>query len=111
MASRFQYQEDLLQMGATVEAYQPKISNANKIYNFNLEEDLPNTNHAIKIIGPTPLRAGEFQVKDLRHGATLVLAAMTATGVSKIFNIHQIQRGYENLDERLRSMGADITLV
>ena len=111
MASRFQYKEDLLQMGAKIESYQPEVGSPSKLYNFNLEDDVPHAEHAIRIAGPTDLKAGEFYVKDLRHGATLVLAAMTASGVSKIVNIDQIQRGYENLDTRLRSMGANIVLV
>lgn len=108
MASRFQYQTDLQHMGAKIEQYQPKVRTPEHTYNFNLADDLPNAQHAIKIFGPTPLEACECSVKDLRHGATLVLAAMTAKGVSKIHNISQIQRGYENLDKRLRSMGAKI---
>lgn len=111
MASRFQYVDDLRAMGVKIEAFQPKVANPEDRYNFNLADDQPDAKHAIRIFGPAELKAGTFNVKDLRHGATLVLAAMTAQGVSEIHNVELIQRGYESLDERLRSMGAKIELV
>lgn len=111
MASRFQYMEELIKMGARIESFQPKVKNPELRYNFNLQDDLPNAQHAIRIFGPVTLKAGEFRVKDLRHGATIVLAAMTAKGVSTIHNIAQIERGYEDLEQRLQSMGAQISLV
>jgi len=54
------------------------------------------------------LKAGNFNVQDLRHGATLVLAAMAAQGTTTIQGVEHIDRGYEKLAERLNSMGADI---
>ena len=111
MQQRFQYAKELAQMGAKIEFFQPKLKNPEAIYNFNLEDDPDDAQHAIKIIGPTKLSSGKFSVKDLRHGATLVLAAMAADGVTTLSNIEQIDRGYENLDTRLCSMGAKIQRV
>ena len=111
MANRFQYLDELTQMGAKIEAFNPELENPETVYNFNLEDDRPEFRHAIKISGPTPLTAGQYAVKDLRHGASLVLAAMIATGTSQITNVEQIERGYEKLDKRLNSMGAKIQLV
>lgn len=108
MQNRFQYVDELIQMGAKIEKYQPEVAHPDKVYNFNIEDDKPDDLHAIKISGPTALRAGEFRVKDLRHGATLILAAMIAQGTSIIRDIEQVDRGYEKLDRRLRSMGAQI---
>ncbi|HEX7017451.1 MAG TPA: UDP-N-acetylglucosamine 1-carboxyvinyltransferase [Patescibacteria group bacterium] len=108
MANRFQYVEALKQMGADIEFFNPEVTNPEEIYNFNTDEDKPEYFHAIKITGPSQLHAGEFQVVDLRHGATLVSAALAAQGTSKLFNIEQIDRGYEKLHERLSSMGANI---
>lgn len=111
MTQRFQYVDELQAMGAHIELFQPEVADPESTYNFNLSDDLPGAKHAIKIFGPTQLHGGSFTVKDLRHGATLVQAALTATGESQIHGVEQIFRGYESLDERLRSMGAQITLV
>jgi UDP-N-acetylglucosamine 1-carboxyvinyltransferase len=46
---------------------------------------------------------------DIRAGVALLIAALSATGKSTIHNIEQIDRGYQNIDERLRSLGADIS--
>ncbi len=108
MADRFQYVEELIEMGAKIDKFNPEVSNPEEVYNFDKKDDQPEYRHAIRIYGKTPLSAGEFEVKDLRHGATLILAAMTATGTTIIKNIEHVDRGYESLDERLKSMGAKI---
>jgi UDP-N-acetylglucosamine 1-carboxyvinyltransferase len=46
--------------------------------------------------------------KDIRAGISVILAALTANGRSEIENIEVVQRGYEKIDERLRSLGASI---
>jgi UDP-N-acetylglucosamine 1-carboxyvinyltransferase len=46
---------------------------------------------------------------DIRAGIALLIAAMSADGVSRIDNIEQIDRGYQNLEQRLNSIGAKIT--
>lgn len=48
---------------------------------------------------------------DIRAGVALLIAALSAEGTSVIENIHQIDRGYENIDERLRALGADIQRI
>lgn len=106
--SRFQYFKELLQMGAKVKLFQPEVDRPEKFYNFDLNEENNGVMHAAEITGPTPLNAGEFKVVDLRHGATLVIAAMIAPGTSLLTDIEQVDRGYEDFDERLRSMGAEI---
>ncbi|MFZ1721196.1 MAG: UDP-N-acetylglucosamine 1-carboxyvinyltransferase [Microgenomates group bacterium] len=106
--SRFQYVDPLLSMGAAIDFYNPELAHPEKIYNFDLQNDTPQNFHAIKIHGATPLNAGTFEVKDLRHGATLILAAMIASGTSVLRGINHVDRGYESLDTRLQSMGANI---
>ena len=54
------------------------------------------------------LRAGRMTSPDIRAGIALLLAAMSAKGTSEIDNIEQIDRGYEDIDSRLRSLGAHI---
>lgn len=108
MQNRFQYVEPLIEMGAKIERYNPEVSHPEKVYNFNLSDDKPEFFHALRVTGPTHLQAGEFTVWDLRHGATLIMAAMIADGTSIIHGVEHVDRGYERLDERLRSMGAHI---
>jgi len=55
-----------------------------------------------------PLRANNMLSPDIRAGIAMLIAAMSATGVSEIGNINQIDRGYENIDMRLRNLGAHI---
>lgn len=57
------------------------------------------------------LRGISMSSPDIRAGVALLIAALSAKGTSKISNIHQIDRGYERIDERLRNLGAKITRV
>ncbi len=54
------------------------------------------------------LRGIEMSSPDIRAGVALLIAALSAEGKSTIQNIEQIDRGYQNIDERLKSLGADI---
>jgi len=64
--------------------------------------------HRCVISGPAPLRAGIVESPDIRAGMAMLLAALAAEGQSTIHNVGQIERGYERIDERLRSLGADL---
>ncbi len=57
------------------------------------------------------LRAGRMTSPDIRAGIALLIAAMSAYGTSRIANIAQIDRGYENIERRLNQLGAKITRV
>ena len=57
------------------------------------------------------LRAGRMTSPDIRAGIALLIAAMSAEGTSHIANIAQIDRGYENIEERLNQIGACIRRV
>ncbi len=63
------------------------------------------------IIGPTKLKAENVTATDLRAGAGLVLAALIAEGETTINNTDYILRGYENIVEKLRKLGAKIELI
>ena len=54
------------------------------------------------------LKARKMSSPDIRAGIALLIAALTAEGVSRIDNIHQIDRGYENIEQRLQALGAVI---
>ena len=57
------------------------------------------------------LKAGRMTSPDIRAGIAMLLAAMSAKGVSEIENIEQIDRGYEDIEQRLNALGAKITRV
>jgi UDP-N-acetylglucosamine 1-carboxyvinyltransferase len=64
--------------------------------------------HRIVVNGPAKLHGRKLTSPDLRAGIALVIAALAAEGRTEIDNIYQIERGYENIAERLASLGADI---
>ncbi|MDO8466916.1 MAG: UDP-N-acetylglucosamine 1-carboxyvinyltransferase [bacterium] len=64
--------------------------------------------HSAEITGPSKLHSAKLTVRDLRSGIAHVIAALVAEGESEIDGIEELDRGYENLDERLRKLGADI---
>ena len=57
------------------------------------------------------LRAGRMTSPDIRAGIALLIAALSANGTSRIANIAQIDRGYENIENRLNALGANIRRV
>ncbi|MFH1780999.1 MAG: UDP-N-acetylglucosamine 1-carboxyvinyltransferase [Patescibacteria group bacterium] len=62
----------------------------------------------ITIQGPSQLSGKQVESPDLRAGIAMVIAGMVAKGETKIGNIYQIERGYENIRERLNNLGANI---
>jgi UDP-N-acetylglucosamine 1-carboxyvinyltransferase len=64
--------------------------------------------HNAEIRGRTPLRGADVEIGDLRAGASLILAALAAEGVSTIRGAHHVQRGYENIERKFLDLGARI---
>ena len=64
--------------------------------------------HRALISGPTRLHGETLTSPDIRAGMALLIAALCAKGESQIFNIQQIDRGYEKIEQRLQSLGAKI---
>jgi UDP-N-acetylglucosamine 1-carboxyvinyltransferase len=87
---RLGYLDELEKMGASTEILNP---------------------HQAIIFGPSSLKGTELQSYDLRAGATMVLAALGARGESKITGINYIDRGYENFENKLKKLGANIERV
>ena len=87
--NRFKYVDELIRMGANI-----KVEG----------------NTAI-IDGVEKYTGAGIAAPDLRAGAALVLAALSAEGESIVDNIRYIQRGYEDFDIKLRSLGADIRII
>jgi UDP-N-acetylglucosamine 1-carboxyvinyltransferase len=109
--NRFGYVKELRKLGARIDFFQPKISNPEKIYNFNVEEDTIIRNQAIKIHSDKTLHNGVLRVTDLRAGATLIIGAAIAQGESIIEGASIIDRGYEKIDETLRGIGMEIKRI
>jgi UDP-N-acetylglucosamine 1-carboxyvinyltransferase len=67
--------------------------------------------HRAVVTGPTKLYGQQMSSPDIRAGMAMLLAALCAEGTSTIGNIGEIDRGYERIDERLRSLGARIERI
>ncbi len=67
--------------------------------------------HRAVVVGPAKLRGSVVESPDIRAGMAILIAALGAVGSSRIYNIGQIERGYERIDERLRGLGASIERV
>ena len=67
--------------------------------------------HRCVVQGPSPLHGDEVDSPDIRAGMTLLIAALCAEGQSTIRNIRQIDRGYEQIEKKLRQLGARIERV
>ena len=87
--SRFQYTSELNKMGA-------KITPQGKAAVFE---------------GVKSLSAAPVYATDLRAGAALIIAGIIADGETELYNLHHIDRGYENIEEKFRKLGANIKRV
>jgi UDP-N-acetylglucosamine 1-carboxyvinyltransferase len=67
--------------------------------------------HRAVISGPSPLHGEELYSPDIRAGMALLIAALCAEGVSTVYNVQQIDRGYERIEEKLQAVGARIKRV
>ena len=61
--------------------------------------------------GTEYLQGATVYSTDLRAGAALIVAGIAANGTTEVFNLHHIDRGYENIEEKFRKLGADIRRV
>jgi len=84
---RLNYSESLVGMGADIKMMDP---------------------HRIMINGPSTLHGKVLESPDLRAGLAFVIAAIIAKGDSVIHNVYNIDRGYEDIEKRLQSIGVDI---
>jgi UDP-N-acetylglucosamine 1-carboxyvinyltransferase len=65
--------------------------------------------HRAVVVGPSRLHAAPVESPDIRAGMALLIAALGAEGESHIYNVGQIERGYERIHDRLQALGAEIT--
>ena len=64
--------------------------------------------HRVVVTGPQTLRGGRVQSPDVRAGMALLIAALASVHETHIYNIRQIERGYANIDKKLKALGAAI---
>jgi UDP-N-acetylglucosamine 1-carboxyvinyltransferase len=88
--NRFTYTKDLNKMRAKIRTWNPQ---------------------KISIEGPTPLHRARLRGPDLRAGLAFILAAIIANGDSTIENAYYIDRGYENIEKKLSSIGVNIKRI
>lgn len=103
--NRFGYTHTLKEMGADIELFTQCLGG--KSCRFASSDH----HHSIVIKGPTPLKATDISIPDLRAGFSYVMAALLAEDVSTISNVDFLDRGYEDLVDKLTRLGADITRV
>lgn len=102
---RFGYITELQKMGADIALYDTCLGGASCRFHSS------NYRHSCVIKGPARLRGAHITVPDLRAGFTYLIAAVLAEGQSTITGIRHIERGYENLEDSLRRLGAGIGKV
>ena len=78
------------------------------VYLNNLGSDITIKNQTATIIGPTELKGVKVVATDLRAGAAMIAAGLIAEGTTTITNVEHILRGYEQIVEKLTSVGAKI---
>lgn len=100
--NRFGYTKMLKEMGADIELYTQCLGG--KECRFASQS----YHHSVIVKGPTPLSAKEIEIPDLRAGFAYVMAALLAPEVSTLSGLAYLDRGYENLVEKLISLGANI---
>ncbi|OGM91545.1 UDP-N-acetylglucosamine 1-carboxyvinyltransferase [Candidatus Wolfebacteria bacterium RIFCSPLOWO2_01_FULL_45_19] len=103
--NRFGYAKDLNTLGANIQIFTKCLGELPCRFNGM------NLSHSATIHGATPLRGSKLIVRDLRSGIAHVIAALVASGESVIEGIEEIDRGYEKIDERLRTLGAKIERI
>lgn len=106
--SRFSYIHELNKMGAQIDFFEPTITDPEVYYNFHWHDRVPDSMQGIAIVGPTPLHNGIVTINDIRAGATVILAALAAKGISVVYDAEKVDRGYEAIEQKLAGLGATI---
>jgi UDP-N-acetylglucosamine 1-carboxyvinyltransferase len=103
--NRMGFTDALVKMGADIVVHPHGLQDGpRRVPRRELEQ-------AAVITGPTPLRGAEIVVPDLRGGYSHIIAALTATGESKVSGVDILSRGYENFLAKLESLGADFDVI
>lgn len=103
--NRFGYTETLKSMGADIELFKQCLGRRNCRFESH------NFYHSIIVKGPTPLHAEKIDIPDLRAGFAYVMAALLSKENSYITGLPFLDRGYEDLENKLQSLGADVSRI
>ena len=102
---RFGYTDELRKMGAEITVFSKCLGEIPCRFNGK------NHPHSAVIKGSTPLKGIEMQICDIRAGCAHVIASLIASGQSKISGIEHLDRGYENFEKKLLSLGAKVKRI
>lgn len=110
LEARLKYIQELQKVGAEAEFFQPTVADPHALYQFNYE-DGKDYLQAVRITGVPKLHNGVMNVHDLRAGAVVVMAGLSAEGETIINGVAQLERGYENLIQKISALGGKIKKV
>lgn len=99
---RLGYTKALNTMGATIQVYRECLGGTPCRFGRR------NFMHSAVIAGPSKLHAAELVIPDLRAGFSHLIAALAAEGTSQVYGVNLINRGYEDFENKLASLGAHI---
>jgi len=86
-----------------------RLGYAEQLERMGAQIEVSSSGRQAMVHGPTPLTACELQALDIRSGAAMVLAGLAAKGTTRIGNVHYIDRGYENIEQKLNALGAKVS--
>ncbi|EMY32627.1 UDP-N-acetylglucosamine 1-carboxyvinyltransferase [Arthrobacter crystallopoietes BAB-32] len=103
--NRFGFTQALIRMGASIQVHRECLGSIPCRFGQR------NFLHSAVISGPTQLRGTDIDIPDLRGGFSHLIAALAATGTSRVTGLELINRGYERFQSKLESLGADFDIA
>ncbi len=103
--NRFGYTRELQKMGAQIQLYKSCLGGNPCRFKSQVHP------HSVVILGPTKLKGSDILIPDLRAGFVYLIAASLAEGESIITGIHHVERGYENIQQKLEGLGVAIERI
>jgi UDP-N-acetylglucosamine 1-carboxyvinyltransferase len=91
----------------TERIFESRFMHVNELARMGADISIEGPSAIVK--GGQPLSGADVMASDLRASAALVLAGMAAKGVTRVNRVYHIDRGYENIDGKLRALGANIS--
>jgi UDP-N-acetylglucosamine 1-carboxyvinyltransferase len=99
---RLGYTDALSQMGATIQVYRDCLGGTPCRFGRR------NFTHSAVIAGPAKLNGADLTIPDLRAGFSHLIAALAAEGISRVYGVNLINRGYEDFEAKLAALGARV---
>ena len=102
---RLGYADQLSQMGATIQTFNTCLGDGDCRFRAGRHR------HSALVAGPTKIHGAEVAMSDIRAGFGLAVAAVMANGDSLLSGIHHLERGYDNVLDKFKHLGADIEIT